>query len=511
MPKDRDNEFYNYVTPNDSAADAAEKARIAAMQNANRSTEPEVPLTGIEKILGKDIGSSRDYKGEIQAKNDAAATALGAADPMRNVEIRPQAPATDDSYIYYYSWIGSGGMGRTGSWKLFRAPNNDENEAKYGSRRFGGETQGDIRNSVGAGALKNQPQPIVNTNGVLTGWTIGGKVVDDSGKPMLNADGTPMTIEGAKLLTKGVSGNNASGGFNSSGGGFRNNASGDSSNISETTRDAFESLKLLFEQYGLSSLADKITGYMRDGVGPNQAALLLKQSEEYKKRFAGNQKRLAKGLNVVSEAEYLDLENAYAETLRAYGLGNMLSLDRNKNQEMFADYIGNSIAATEFKNRVELATSRVINADPSVKELFKKWYPSLTDGDLASYFLSPLENFPKLQEKATTAEIGAAALGQGLTTSLESATDLAKFGVDRSTALRGYATLGEVLPTTTKLSNIYNESRVKYTQTEGEAEVFKGSQDAATKRNRLASMERGSFSGSSGNIQGRKSSTAGLI
>ena len=510
MARDRDNEFYNYVAPNDSAADAAERARILAMRNANSSTEPEVPLTGVEARLGRDIGSSVDYRGAVEARNDAANAARGAADPLQNPRIRPQAPDTSDTYLYYYSWIGGA---NDGSWELYRAPNNEENEAKYGSRRFGGETQATGRTARSANALKNQPQPILNSSGVLTGWTIGnGNVVDSSGKPMLDADGKPITVEGAKLLTKGITG----GSFNSSNTsnrGFGSNAAGstNSNNISETTRDAFEALKLLFEQYGLSSLADKITGYMRDGVGPNQAALLLKQSEEYKKRFAGNQKRLTMGLNVVSEAEYLDLENAYGNTLRAYGLGNMLSLDRNKNQEMFANYIGNDIGATEFKDRVQLATGRVINADPSVKELFKKWYPSLTDGDLASYFLNPSENLPKLQEKATTAEIGAAALGQGLTTSLQSATDLAKFGVDRSTALRGYATIGEVLPTATKLSDIYNESRVKYTQTEGEAEVFKGSSSAAGKRNRLASLERGSFSASAGNAPTGKSSAAGQI
>jgi hypothetical protein len=143
---------------------------------------------------------------------------------------------------------------------------------------------------------------------------------------------------------------------------------------------------------------------------------------------------------------------------------------------------------------------------------------NMRTADKLIFDFNPSENFPKLQEKATTAEIGAAALGQGLTTSLESATDLAKFGVDRSTALRGYATIGEVLPTTKNLSNIYSEEKIDYTQGSAEAEVFKGSTDAATKRKRLASLERGSFSASAGNAPGaystgylKKSSAAGQI
>ena len=434
MARDRDNKFYDYVAPTKTvdASDAAEKAKIAAMREANEPQNKKyIGKDGnyydspVEAQLGRDIGSSTDT-GETPAERTAR---IAAEREEVQAGKDPSNPMPDEDPGEGMYWANYGGV-----WRKY----------KYTTNLSGGN-------------------PNKNSN--------------------KNPNGNPPVTTTTTAVTQ----------------------------ISETTRDAFEALKLLFEQYGLGSLADKITGYMRDGIGPNQAALLLKQSDEYKKRFAGNQKRLTMGLNVVSEAEYLDLENAYGNTLRAYGLGNMLSLDRNKNQEMFANYIGNDIGATEFKDRVQLATGRVINADPSVKELFKKWYPSLTDGDLASYFLNPSENFPKLQEKATTAEIGAAALGQGLTTSIESATDLAKFGVDRSTALKGYATIGEVLPTATKLGDIYNESRVQYTQTEGEAEVFKGSSSASNKRNRLASLERGSFSASSGNAPSRKSSAAGQI
>ena len=77
-------------------------------------------------------------------------------------------------------------------------------------------------------------------------------------------------------------------------------------------------------------------------------------------------------------------------------------------------------------------------------------------------------------------------------------------------AREGYSAIASILPTATKLGDIYNESKVKYTQAEGEAEVFKGNQDAVTKRNRLASMERGSFGGSAGRLS-PQNKTTGLI
>ena len=289
----------------------------------------------------------------------------------------------------------------------------------------------------------------------------------------------------------------------------------------DANRDAFAALTNLFASYGLESLADEISGYLMGGLTAGEALIKLKTNPNgaYAKRFAGNFTRVKNGLNALSEAEYLGNENSYAETLQAYGLGNMLSLNREDNYKKFADYISGGIAPAEFKDRVKTVVERVQNADPSIKKTLNSFYPELTDNDLITYFLNPKENINKLKEKVTASEIGAAALGAGggLTTNVTTATELARYGVDQATAREGYSVIAGTLPTATKLGDIYNESGVKYTQTEGEAEVFKGNQTAATKRKRLESMERGSFSGSAGNASnayGRGSSSkssAGLI
>jgi hypothetical protein len=214
----------------------------------------------------------------------------------------------------------------------------------------------------------------------------------------------------------------------------------------------------------------------------------------------------------MSEADYLELEDSYANTLRAYGLGSMLSTDRTKNEAMFAKYMGNDLAGPEFKSRIELATERVLNADPMTKGLFKQFYPNLTDSDLVSYFLAPKDTLDRLKEKVTSAEIGTAALAQGLETNITSAIDLAKFGIDKAAAVKGYSEIKEVLPTTQKLGNIYDEAGIKYDQASGEAEFLKQNEDARLKRKRLESLERGSFSASAGNAQGAyKSNTTGQI
>jgi hypothetical protein len=290
--------------------------------------------------------------------------------------------------------------------------------------------------------------------------------------------------------------------------------------ISDATKDAFAMLADLFASYGLGELAAEISGYMTSGLTAGEALIKLKTNPNgaYATRFAGNFARVKNGLNALSEAAYMELENSYTNTLKSYGLSNMLGMDSKSNWKIFANYIANDISAVEFKDRIATVQDRVVNADPATKELFKKWYPSLTDKDLVAYFLNPTETIGKLKEKVTTAEIGAAFMGQNLSTDMTSASDLARYGIDRAGAILGASQIAEVLPEASKLGNIYEEAGITYSQKTGEEEFLKSSDEAKRKRSRLASMERGSFSGSSGNAPGaystgylKKSSTAGLI
>jgi hypothetical protein len=277
-------------------------------------------------------------------------------------------------------------------------------------------------------------------------------------------------------------------------------------------KDAYALLSQTFRDYGLESLVPAIEGLMKRNVGPKQAGIEIRTMPEYIARFKGNDLRRAAGKNAVSEAEYLAIEDAYDQTLRAYGQQNYFGIDRKSKQEKAAELIGNDISAVEFKDRIQLAVDRVQNADPVIKSTLKQFYPNLNESDLVGYFLNPKDNLPKLQEKVTASEIGAAATGLNLATDVATATDLAKYGVTQAQAREGYSGISAVLPTAKKLGDIYGETGVKYAQKEAEAEVFKGNQDAATKRKRLASMERAAFSGSSGTGQSSLSkSTQGLL
>jgi hypothetical protein len=275
--------------------------------------------------------------------------------------------------------------------------------------------------------------------------------------------------------------------------------------------DAFKLLQDTFTAYGLidpklgaddpflKTLTDLMKGYTDPvtgkvtQVGPNEAALLLKQTDAYKKRFAGNQARLAAGLNVLTEGEYIALENQYTNLFTQYGVRDFA------NRTEFASLIGKDISNVELNSRLDLAVNQVANASPDIKAQLRAYYPGITDADLTAYFLKPEETLPMLQQKVTSAQIGAAATEQGLAAPvLTRAEELAKYGVDLTGARTGYAKVAAVLPETSKLSQIYGETGMKYGQTQAEQEFLQNDQSVARQRRQLAQLEQGSFGGSGG-------------
>jgi len=262
-------------------------------------------------------------------------------------------------------------------------------------------------------------------------------------------------------------------------------------------RDAFALVQDTMRSYGFTDAElSELSGYIEasiidPNIGPNAAILGMRNLAVYKQRFAGNEARVKAGKNALSEGEYLQQEKDYGQYFTEYGVQDLATRER------MATLIGNDISAIEAKNRIGLAVDRVKNADPVIMQELKTYYPSLSEKDLVSYFLSPKEYLPELKRKVTASEIGAAAIGQGF----KGATDalgLADYGVDRAEALAGYADIKSVLPVSEKLSDIYGEAGIDYTQATGEAEFLKQNQDAAEKRKRLRSMERASFMGNTG-------------
>ncbi len=431
-------------TPNELMIDRI-NAQIAKTQTSvsnleNISTElGALNPSAMTKAKGE---TNSEFNARVKAAEALARQNAMAENPLLNKAVKP----TDAPAGKYYAWIGGT---NTGQWQLYDIPG--------------------YAGSSTAVASTDTSSTLTNTSTTSTTATLVSTETDAYGNVIgVYSDGTTKTLI--------ASGNKYK---------------------STVDVDAYTLLESTFKDYGLEELVPEIKRFMEEGLGSNQAAVELRKTTAYINRFRGNEIRRAAGLNVVSEATYLELENSYNETLRAYGLQGYFGVDRKVSQSKMADIIGNDISATEFKDRIDTVVTRVNNSDPNIKATLKSFY-GIQDDDLVKYFLNPKENLPKLQQKVLSAEIGSEAIKQNLLTDVTSASALAQLGITKEQAREGYQGIAGVLPTTTKLGQIYGEEGINYTQKTAEEEVFGQLESAKRKRLKLAEKEVGTFSGAAG-------------
>ena len=289
--------------------------------------------------------------------------------------------------------------------------------------------------------------------------------------------------------------------------------------------DAFALLEAQLRQWNLDSLANAFISLATQGYKPQEAMNKIKYDTtintatgkawnyDYTQRFSGNAARIKQGLNAYSENEYLTLEDSYADTLRRNNLGNLLSTDSAVNQKKFAGYMGNGLSASEFADRIDEYSERVINMDPNIKKQFVEYFPGIKDSDIVAYLAEPENTMPMLQKKITAAEIGASALQVGLkATSKNMATTLAEAGTTREQAQTGYEQIGSFLSDAELYSSIYKQEGINHNQETAEKDILLGQAEATKKRKRLASLERAAFEGSSGRARiGQPQTNSGMF
>jgi len=284
-------------------------------------------------------------------------------------------------------------------------------------------------------------------------------------------------------------------------------AFGSSTSASDPMRaerqSAYDLLYSQFKQYGLEALVEPLKGLVISNVSPSEFTLRLRETDAYKKRFAANAQRIAKGLNALSEAEYIGLEDQYQNIMRNYGLpADYYTRGDMGRQEGFEKFLANDVSAVELEDRIATAQSRVLNANPEVLVSLKQFYPDITNGDILAYTLDPTKGLTDIKRKITAAEIGGGAMQAGLGITGTRAEELGAAGITKQQAQQGFGAIAGGLQRGSQLASIYGEN--PYTQTTAEQEVFglAGQTEAEKQRKKLTSLERATFSGQTGVTSG---------
>lgn len=491
-------EIVKSVTPEvgRSTAGGVEKPDPAKTAYADLTPEQRAEMSSTEK---KDyIQAARE---EEMAKEAAA---RAASDPMKNFAVRPEAPEPAPGMINYYSWIGGT---TTGNWKLYQAVDTPENRQKYGGRAIGGTTEaGESKSAADANTLVNAPtfNPATSTwtpteptgptgptgftgpTGITATAPTGPTVTATTTTGPTGITATATTTTGPTLPTETEIADRAK------------------------RQSAYDFLYSQFSQYGLGSMVEPLKGLIESNVSPSEFALKLRNdplyNTAYRKRFAANEQRIAKGLAAIDEATYIGLEDQYQSIMRNAGLPETYWKRGDLGtQEGFTNFIANDVSALELEDRISTAQQRILYANPEVSIALKTFYPDISNGDLLAYALDPTKGLEQIKRRVTAAEIGSSAVQLGLTTNVTDAEYLARYGVTKAQAQQGYRTAAEILPTASKLGEIYAPQGLgAYTQQTAEKEIFNvpGAAEAAAKRKKLIGLEQAEFAGKAGAAQG---------
>lgn len=258
--------------------------------------------------------------------------------------------------------------------------------------------------------------------------------------------------------------------------------------------DWIEQLNIIFKDYGLESLAPKITEYVQQGFTPATVTLKLQETPEYKQRFAGNEARKKAGLSVLNPKDYLATEQSYRQIMRSAGLPKGFY----DNPDDFSTFIGFDVSPSELKERVDIADLFVNNIESYYTDSLTKFY-GLNKGDLISYVLDPERSLPLITRQAQAAQFGGEAARQGLDITKPLAEQYAAMGVSRQQARTGFEQVAQIVPVAEKLSQMTAGAQ-PFGVAEATTAVFGGDQSAEQKRRlqKLAQTEQSRFAGQAG-------------
>ena len=313
---------------------------------------------------------------------------------------------------------------------------------------------------------------------------------------------------GAAINTATAAKNQAAGG--GGGGGGNGNVSAPKSEaqiLAETAaaekkaerQSAYDLLYSQFKQYGLETLVEPLKGLITSGASPAEFTIKLRESDAYKKRFAGNAARIQKGLRALGEDEYLALEDQYQNVMRNYGLpASYYERDALGTQQGFTNLIAGNVSAAELESRVQQATDIIDKGPKEYMDAIRQFYPDIQRGDLLAYVLDPEKALTKIQAKLGAAKIGGEYLRAGLTANADRAEYLQREGVTAETARQGAQTVVSAAPRGSQLASIYQTGPYGQAQVEEEVYGLSKANEAKKLREKITGLEKASFGGGTG-------------
>lgn len=208
--------------------------------------------------------------------------------------------------------------------------------------------------------------------------------------------------------------------------------------------DAFQILRQFFQRAGISGLDTRVRELLADNIFDTDAIFFnLRETEQFRTRFAGNAARERAGLPALDPATYIGLEQQYRSIL----VSNRLPQTFYDQPDDFAKLIENDVSPAEFQSRIDEGFAKVRDADPQVLATLRRFYPEVGNNEnaLAAYFIDPTRAETAIKRQVQAARIGARAAEQGgLQIGAAAAEALAARGISEQEAQAGFTQMAQL-------------------------------------------------------------------
>lgn len=273
-------------------------------------------------------------------------------------------------------------------------------------------------------------------------------------------------------------------------------------NLTGAQKDVFYAIEAQLKQWDLGSLADTIADYIKQNYSSDTINILIQDTPAFKTRFAANEARRAKGLPVLSPADYLRTELAYRQVMQVIGLPSGFYDEPSD----FQKWLELDVSPNEIQGRVKTAQQLVESADPAWKAQFEQWY---SHGEIVAYALDQKRTEDLLEKQAAAAQLGATANQQGVSIDASLGERLAE---QRFTQQQAYSGFGQVAQESRVLGAVGKVWGSTFDQSDAINDTFFDDDKSREKKRLIVNQEHGAFSGDAGIGEGSlKTSRGGTI
>lgn len=273
----------------------------------------------------------------------------------------------------------------------------------------------------------------------------------------------------------------------------------------------------------VKALYNLTSGFYKSGSTMDEAMnLAIRQARvdktipEFTKRFNGifaleDRQRAGEAITVPTIDEFIKSEQEAGDLLRQAGMADLAT------QEFLGDVLGQGKSVAEIGRIVNNAFNLIDNAPKELKDTLSLNFPTATRIGLAKALIGGPKGAAALEQEIKSYSIVSAAQQMGLSQTYSQAQELAKQGLDYSSALTGFGQVAAALPGYEKVLETQRGGDVTTAEAQASLEkaILQKNALEMQKINQAAMTESAKFAGSSGTMGSKSLASqargAGLI